>query len=450
MVLQYKKLKSNILYHKKVFAIYGLGNVGGPLATAWLRAGAKVIGVDISKKLISEIKNGKSHKKEPYVSDVFSKSLKNGKLTLTSNGKQASRDSHIKIAAVPVGLKNNRADLSALISVSKDIASGLKKEDAVLISPSVPPGTTEKIILPILENSSKLVGGKDFHLIYNPERIFEGRALEDIEYNYPAIVAGLNERSLMFGEELLKIISKKGVLKMSSLANAESEKLFEGVYRDVNIALANELAEFCESIGVNFWEARKGANSQPYCHLHYPGTGVGGLCIPVYPKFILQEAKKVRKHLKITEFARKINDAMPKKCVNDAIELLSNNHRTLNRAKIAILGLGFRGEVTDSRLSPTYSVVKEFLKRGCEVAVHDPYIFQDDLLPSNVPLSNDVEKIIANADLVFISTDHKLYATFNSKLFVKAKKPLLIFDGRNILNKNNFDNNSLISIGVRK
>ena len=431
---QRKKLNSDIL-HKKVFAIYGLGNVGGPLATAWLRAGAKVIGVDISKKLISEINIGKSHKKEPHVSDTFSKSLKNGKLTLTSNGVRASKDSDIKIVAVPVGLKNDGADLSALISVSRNIAAGLKNGDAVLISPSVPPGTTENVILPILENGSKLVGGKNFHLIYNPERIFEGRALEDIECNYPAIVAGLDEKSLMFAEKLLKIISKKGVLKMSSLANAESEKLFEGVYRDVNIALANELAEFCEAIGVNFWESRKGANSQPYCHLHYPGTGVGGLCIPVYPKFVLHEAKKIKKHLQITAFARKINDAMPKKCVTDAIKLLSNNGRSLKKAKVSILGLGFRGEVTDSRLSPTYTVVREFLKKGCKVAVHDPYILQDDLLPSDVILSNDMKRIIANADLIFISTDHKSYAKLNSKSFAMAKKPLLILMGDTFLIK---------------
>ena len=448
VLLKHEKLKSDIL-HKKIFAVYGLGNVGGPIATAWLRAGAKVIGVDISKKLISEIKSGTSHKKEPYVSDTFSKSIKNGKLTLTSNGIQASKDSDIKIVAVPVGLKNDKADLAALISVSRNIAAGLKKGDTVLISPSVPPGTTENIVLPILENGSKLIGGKNFHLIYNPERIFEGRALEDIECNYPAIVAGLDEKSVVFAEELLKIISKKGVLKMSSLANAESEKLFEGIYRDVNIALANELAEFCESVGVNFWESRKGANSQPYCHLHYPGTGVGGLCIPVYPKFILQEAKKIKKHLLITEFARKINDAMPKKCVNDAIKLLSDNGRSLNKSKVSVLGLGFRGEVTDSRLSPTYSVVREFLKKGCKVAVHDPYILKDDLLPSNVVLSTDLRKIIANADLIFISTDHKLYTRLNSRSFRMAKRPLLIFDGRNILNKSNFIDSSLVSIGVR-
>ncbi len=434
---------------QRIVAVYGLGNVGGPLAAAWLRAGAKVIGVDISEKLLTEIKNGNSHKKEPFISETFTGALKSGNLQLTSNGIHASKQSQIKIIAVPVGLKRNKIDLTALVSVVKSIAKGLKKNDAVLISPSLPPGTTENIVLPILEKSSHLKGERDFHLIYNPERIFEGRALRDVEENYPAVVGGLGKKSETFGEELLAIISKKGVLKMSSLANAEAEKLFEGVYRDVNIALANELANLCERIGVNYWEARKGANSQPFCHLHYPGTGVGGLCIPVYPRFVINKAKELGISLKMVEYARTTNNLMPKKCVDTCVELLVKHKKNLKKSKIAILGLGFRGEVTDSRLSPTYTVVREFLKKGCRVAVHDPYIFTDELLPSQVEFSSNISKIIHQADLIFISSDHKLYSRLNTNTFTKAKRPLLIFDGRNILNKTNFKNTSIMTIGMR-
>lgn len=442
-------LKNIILQKNKVISIYGLGNVGGPLAAAWMRSGAKIIGVDISKKLLSDIKTGTSHKKEPFISETFTKALNEGNLEVTNDGLGASKKSDIKIVAVPVGLKGQRIDLTALKSVAKDIGQGLKKGDAVLISPSLPPDTTQNIILPILEKYSQLKGEEDFYLIYNPERIFEGRALQDIEENYPAIVAGLGKKSLEFGEELLKIISKKGVMTFSSLANAEAEKLFEGVYRDVNIALANELSEFCEKAGVNYWEARKGANSQPFCHLHYPGTGVGGLCIPVYPRFIIEASSKMGKHLKMVEFARKTNDQMPVKCVNDSLNLLAKNKIKARGAKIAVLGLGFRGEVTDSRLSPTYTVVKKFLKEGCKVSVHDPYIFEDDLLPPSVKLSSDLNLVVENASLVFVSSDHKAYAQLNQNSFSKAKKPLLVFDGRNVLNKNNFKDSSLLTIGIR-
>ncbi|HSF27413.1 MAG TPA: nucleotide sugar dehydrogenase [Nitrosopumilaceae archaeon] len=445
----HKNLRSLILNHKKTFSVYGLGNVGGPLAAAWLRAGAKVIGVDISKKLLSEIKSGISHKNEPFVSETFTKALKKDTLSLTTNGVTATRLSDIKIVAVPVSLKNNKINLNALISVSENIAKGLKKGDAVMISPSIPPGTAENIVLPILEKYSKLKGERDFYFIYNPERIYEGRALQDIEFNYPAIVSGLGKKSLEFGEELLKLISKKEVLTMSSLANAEAEKLFEGVYRDVNIALSNELANFCEKTGVNYWEAKKAANSQPFCHLHNPGTGVGGLCIPVYPRMVIEAASKLGKHLKMVEFARKTNDSMPKKCVSDSLNLLAKHKIKPKGIKIAVLGLGFRGEVSDSRLSPTYTVVREFLKKECKVAVHDPFIMEDDLLPSTVELSSDLNSVVDKAALVFISSDHKMYSKLNSKSFVKARKPLLIFDGRNILNRDNFKNSILLTVGMR-
>jgi len=442
-------LKSQIKSEKRIIAIYGLGNVGGPIASAWLRKGAKVIGVDISKKLLTDITEGKSHKAEPYISKTFSRALEKGKLQLTSNGVEASKNSEIKIVAVPVGLKKGRIDLRALLAATTSISKGLKKGDAVIISPSLSPGTTESLVKNILEKNSKLKAERDFLLIYNPERIFEGRALADIEKNYPAIVSGHGKKSLKFADELLKIISKKGTLKMSSIKNAEAEKLFEGVYRDVNIALANELADFCERTGINYWEVRKGANSQPYSHLHYPGTGVGGLCIPVYPKFVIQSSSKVGKHMKLLEFARKTNDSMPKKCVAEALDFLKSYNIRPKGKKVTVLGLGFRGDVTDSRLSPTYSVVKEFLKQDCKVTIHDPFIFEDKKLPTNVTLTKNFALAVENTSLIFISTDHKIYSKLTKKSFHKAKKPLLIFDGRNILQKENFKTDSLLTIGIR-
>ena len=432
---------------KHVFAIYGLGNVGGSIAAVWLRAGAKIIGVDISDILLNKIKSGNSHKKEPLLSETFTDALKKGTFTLSSNGVYASKKSSIKIIAVPVGLKNKKVDLKAVIQVTKDISKGLKKGDTVILSPSLPPRTTSDIVLPILEKGSKLKGEKDFYLIYNPERIFEGRAVQDIEKNYPAIISGLGPKSLKIAENLFGVISKKGVLKMATLAEAEAEKLFEGVYRDVNIALANELADYCERIGINFWETRKGANSQPFCHLHYPGTGVGGFCIPIYPCIIIEDADKVGKTMSLLQYSRKINDNMPKKCVQDAVNLLLKNKIKLKNAKIAVLGLGFRGDVTDTRLSPTYDVVNEFIKNGCNVIIHDPYIFQDKNLPKSVPLSKNLKYVTKDANLIFISSDHKIYSKLTSKSFSKRKKPILFFDGRNILSKKNFTSAKIQTIG---
>jgi nucleotide sugar dehydrogenase len=442
-------LKSQLKNKKLKISVFGLGNVGGPLAAAWLNSGANVIGVDISKKLLSDIKHGISHKKEPFISSIFTKGLESKNFSITDNGINASKNSDIKIIAVQVGLTKKNIDLKALISATTSISKGLKKGDAVIISPSIPPGTTLTVVLPILEKNSNLKGEKDFYLIYNPERIFEGRALEDIEKNYPAIISGLGQKSLDFADNLFKIISKKGTLKMSSIPNAEAEKLFEGVYRDVNIALANELADYCEKVGVNYWEARKGANSQPFCHLHYPGTGVGGLCIPVYPKFVIDSASKIGKSLKIIQNSRITNDKMPIKCVNDSIEFMKKNKIKIKGAKIAILGLGFRGEVTDSRLSPTYTVMNKFLKLGCKISIHDPFIKKDPKIPKNVLLSSNIQEVLYDSSLVFISSDHKMYSKLDKKSFSTVKQPILIYDGRNILNRNKFSPQSLLTIGLR-
>ena len=151
----------------------------------------------------------------------------------------------------------------------------------------------------------------------------------------------MEKNSLDFADNLLQIISKKGTIRMSSMANAEAEKLFEGVYRDVNIALANELADYCEKVGVNYWEARNGANSQPFCHLHYPGTGVGGSCIPVYPKFVLESGNKIGKSLKIIQNSRKINDLMPIKCVKDSLDLMKKHKIKPRNAKNYSSWIGF-------------------------------------------------------------------------------------------------------------
>ncbi len=443
-----KKLKSDIKNHKIIFSIFGLGNVGAPIAAVWLRAGAKVIGVDISLNLLNDIKNGVSHKKEPLVSKVFTNGINKKSFFVTNDGITASKNSDVKIIIVPVAITKGKADFNALISATKSISKGLKKGDTVIVCPSLPPNTTEKIILPLLEKGSNLKGEKDFYLIYNPERIYEGRAIEDIENNYPAIIAGLGKKSIEKGSSLLKIVSKKGVLELSSLAAAEAEKLFEGVYRDVNIALANELTEYCEKIGINYWETKHAANSQPFCHLHYPGTGVGGLCIPVYPQIVLESANSVGKKMDIVQKARKFNDLMPKKCVASSLKFLQKNKKINKNVKIVVLGLGFRGDVTDSRLSPTYSVVKEFLKQKFKVTIHDPYILQDKKLPKKVLLTNNFDLAISNADLIFISTDHKIYSKLDSNSFNSAKKPLLIFDGRNILNRTKFKNNTIKTLGI--
>ena len=427
-------------------AIYGLGHVGAPLAAVWLRGGACVIGVDKSRKVLSEAKNGKTTIPEPNVNEAYNEGIQSGRFKLYDDPIKASRDSYFKMICVPVLSQDQElsADLTAVSDVATLIGKGLKKNDVVSLNPSVPPGTTEDIVIPIIEKESGLSVKDDFCMIYNPERIYEGRAIKDIEDNYPAIISTVGPNSSQIAFTIYSLIFKKGVLLLDSIRTAEAEKLFEGVYRDVNIALANEMAKFCEAAGIDFWQARDAANSQPFCHIHKPGIGVGGACIPVYPQFILDVANKMNVLCEVTNISRAINDGMPSYCVRQAIKLL--DFADLPNSTITILGLAFRGDVSDTRYSPTYSIIKELQRFGVkEIRVHDSFVTNDPGLSnySNVFLTSDLKQAVSDSHLIILSTDHQEYKKLDKTFFGNIP----VYDGRGILDKNLAKEIKLLTIG---
>ncbi len=424
-------------------AVYGLGHVGSPLASVWLRAGAYVIGVDKSPRVLENAKKGKTHVPEPGVNEAFSKGLKDKRFYVYDDPVKASQDAHFKLICVPVLLTDSfSADLAAVKQVASAIGRGLKKGDVVSLNPSVPPGTSEDVVLPILEKESGLQAEWDFYMVYNPERIYEGRAIEDIEERYPAVIAGAGPKSLEIGSKLYSLVAKKGVIKMSSMRTAETEKLLEGVYRDVNIALANEMAKFCEKVGVDFWEAREAANSQPFCHIHKPGAGVGGACIPVYPHFVLHTADINKVECNITRLGRNVNDSMPAYCVDQAMKLLEG--ASVSQSTVTLLGLAFRGSVSDTRLSPTYKIIEELKKlKVKEIRVHDPLVASDPALPQDVMLTSNLSKAVQGADLVMLVSDHPEYRSLTQRELGGAP----VYDGRGILDGSRFASGRFAAIG---
>src|SRR5918997_41093 len=456
---EYRKRYSNdIQLERKIrrgelkVAVYGLGHVGSAMASVWLRTGAHVIGIDKSPQVLNYAREGKTHLPEPGVTEAYREGIRTGRFTIYDDPMQASRDSYLKLICVPVLSRDGTADLTSLKDVASEVGKGLKKGDVVSVNPSVPPGTTEGIICKILEDkSSGLSVDSDFSLLYNPERIYEGRAIEDIEERYPAIIAGAGPNSTRVGKELYSLIFKKGVLIMSSIKAAEAEKLFEGVYRDVNIALANELAKLCEKIGINFWEVREAANSQPFCNLHKPGVGVGGACIPVYPQFVIDTARRLGAQCHITAQSRIMNNSMPAYCVNEAVQLLNESgKKSIANSIVTLLGLSFRGGVSDTRLSPTYDVIQEFLNMGVkEIRIHDPLVAKDSRLlgyPIKISLTTDIHEALQHTDLVFLVADHPEYSLLDQKMLHGVP----LYDGRGVLRKSDLFDSNLKTIGVAR
>ncbi|MGC8662013.1 MAG: nucleotide sugar dehydrogenase [Nitrososphaeria archaeon] len=411
-------------------AVFGIGKVGSPLAAALIRAGYNVIGVDVDQEKIKMINDGVPVlPNEPEVDQTFAKAIKNGSARFTVDGKEASSDSKFKIITVPVLLMDKVPDFSLLKSAVSTISSGMQDGDLIILESSVPPGTTRKQVITAIERNLKIKIEKDFYASYSPERIYEGRALKDIEENYPKIVSGAGERSLRLASELYGKIAKKGVVKMSSIEAAEIEKLAEGIYRDVNIALANELALLCGKMNIDFWEVRNAANSQPYCNIHKPGAGVGGNCIPVYPYFLIYSAGSVGSQLRLTEVSRKMNERMPTVVVSEFIELFITSKKSLKTA--SILGLAFRGDVDDDRLSPTYEIVRRLKSLQVNVKVHDPFVKSTNM---NVYLTGDLNDALAGADGVIIVTDHSIYKTLDyEKISKMTGNSPIVFDARGIL-----------------
>lgn len=431
-----EQLKSMLRSGSIVVSVYGLGRVGIPLALAWLRAGARVVGVDINERWVESLNSLEFEiRDEPELTPMLRRFIEEGRFRATTDGVKASRDSHVKLVAVPtlIDMKSSNFDLSALKSALNWIAEGLKVGDLVVIESSVPPLTTIEVAKPLLEQISGLRVEEHFGLAFSPERVFIGRALRDIEENYPKIVGGVGPKSSRTTASLYECIARRGVIVLSSSTAAELSKLFEGIYRDVNIALANELAKLCRKLNVDFMEIREASNSQPYCHLHIPGVGVGGVCIPVYPRFTVKVAERYGLEMPLTSLARKINDEMPSYTIQLLLEAFKEIGKPIENSIIAILGLAFRGNISDSRLTPVYSLIDQLLKLKAKLRVHDPHVKYDLKLTENgIPLLS-LDKAVSNVDAIIIATDHNEFKRLDlSRLVRNARKPVIIVDGRNL------------------
>ena len=435
--LSTKEIKDVLRRGDLTVCVVGLGGVGLAVAAVWLRHNARVIGVDIDKRKVELLHRGSVPHPEEVVKATVSSSIKNGRFTAVTDIAEAVKKSDVINVIVPLVYREGNPDFSALDDVFSRISRNLEVGHTVILETSVPPGTTEYRIRRMLEEESGLVAGRDFALIYSPERVMIGHAVEDIERRYPKIVSGIGEKSINIAVALYSSICKAGVIVVSSPRVAEFAKLAEGIYRDVNIALANELARLARIIGVDFNEVRKAANSQPYCHLHKPGSGVGGLCIPVYPVLMEWVAELNGMRLELVLTARQINKQQPLYLTSLLLEgLKAINVEIDSNVKVAVLGLAFRGDVPTAALSPTYDLVRSLKELGLAVVVHDPLIKDDiKLRELGIALTDNIEEALKGCTAVIVATDHTQYKMLSTCGILKASgnTKLVIVDGRDIL-----------------
>jgi len=404
--------------------VIGLGYVGLPLALAFAEAGFKVLGFDLQQKRADLVNQGKSYiagVSEDNLSFVVSRKF----LEATTSQDRLGEADTICICVPTPLTKTKEPDLSYVIRESEEISERLKPGQLVILESTTYPGTTREIVLPVLERSG-LKAGSDFYLAFSPERVDPGNRKYAVK-NTPKLVGGINQESTRLAELVYKQVADV-VVPVSCPEVAEMTKVFENVFRGVNIALVNELAQLCERIGISVWEVIDAASTKPFGYMpFYPGPGVGGHCIPLDPYYLANKARELDFHTRFIELAAEINERMPYYVVSRIMEALNTQGKNLNGAAVLVLGVAYKKDVEDVRESPSLKLIRLLQERGAKVSYNDPYIPQIGLAQDNLTSVDLAEGELSSVDCVVIATNHSCYDV--EQLASSSK---LLFDVRGV------------------
>jgi UDP-N-acetyl-D-mannosaminuronic acid dehydrogenase len=406
----------------KKICILGLGYIGLPTASVFATHGYNVIGVDVKEEIINDMKNGSIHIDEPGLETLALASLKSGRLHVQTKPEVA--DVFIICVPTPFLKETKKSDLSFVKTATESIVPYLKKGNLVILESTVPPLTTQEIIIPILKKSGLKVG-EELFVAYCPERVLPGKILTELVKN-DRIIGGVNMKSAVKARDLYRSFVE-GKIHLTNTTNAEMIKLMENTYRDVNIALANEFMKVSEEIGTNIWEAISLANKHPRVYIHDPGPGVGGHCIAVDPWFIVDVDDKDTNLIKT---ARKTNDEIP----DFIVEFVEKELSEVENPIITVFGVAYKGNVGDTRESPATHIISKLKDKGYEIRVYDPLVkeYRYDLL--------SLSDAVKNSDCILVLANHDIFNNLDLKDIAASMRNKKVIDTRNFLSRNWEDN----------
>ena len=401
-----KELIAKIQNKTLVMGVCGLGYVGLPLAVDKAKHGFKTIGFDVQREKVDMVNAGQN-----YIGDVVDADLaalvKTGLLRATSDFGFIKSVDFIAIC-VPTPLdKHQQPDISHVRNSVIAIAKNLHRGMMVVLESTTYPGTTEELVKPLLEEGSGLKCGEDFYLGFSPERVDPGNLVYKTS-NTPKVVGAVGPDATEVIAMVYRAILDGAVHTVSSPAVAEMEKILENTYRNVNIGLVNELAMLCHRMGINIWEVIDAAKTKPYgFQAFYPGPGLGGHCIPLDPYYLSWKAREYGFHTSMIESSMMINDRMPEYTVERAGRILNRLKKSLNGARVLLLGVAYKQDIADYRESPALRVMEEFQRGGAKTEYYDPFVprcrYQGQWYSS---LSELTPKVIGGFDIVVVTTAH--------------------------------------------
>lgn len=420
-------IKKKLMDKTATLGVIGLGYVGLPLAVEKAKAGFKTIGFDVQESKVEMVNAAKN-----YIGDVVNEDLeeivKSGLLSATTDFAQVASADCVCIA-VPTPLDAyQQPDISYVKASAESIVPYMHKDMLIVLESTTYPGTTEELLMPILEKSG-LKCGVDFHLAFSPERVDPGNLIYKTK-NTPKVVGGITPECTDVAAAMYEAILEAPIHRVSSPAVAEMEKILENTYRNVNIGLVNELAILSHKMGINFWEVVDAAKSKPYgFQAFYPGPGLGGHCIPLDPYYLSWKAREYEFHTSMIESSMMVNDRMPEYCAERSSKILNRFKKAMNGARILILGVAYKQDIDDYRESPAIRVIEELEKEGAEVVYYDPFV--SEYREHGIVKKGEPEltaELIKSADLVIVTTAHT-----NVDYNFVQKNAKTIFDTKNAM-----------------
>ncbi|TDC83666.1 nucleotide sugar dehydrogenase [Actinomadura sp. 7K507] len=386
--------------------VIGLGYVGLPLVREACRAGLRVGGLDRDARVVAGLKAGLSHIDDVSPAEI-EEMLEAG--FTPSLQEEVLDGARTVVICVPTPLSpEGGPDLTAVRGAAETVARRLEPGTLVVLESTTYPGTTEEVVRPILETSG-LVAGEEFHLAFSPERIDPGNPVYGVR-NTPKIVGGLgpacaSAAAAFYGKFVDRVVQARGTRE------AEMAKLLENTYRHVNIALVNEMAVFCNELGIDLWDAIDCAATKPFGFQAFrPGPGVGGHCIPIDPNYLSYKVRSLGYPFRFVELAQEINDRMPRYVAERAQQLLNREGRALKGARVLLLGVTYKADIADQRESPARPVARRLARLGADLSFHDPFISSWDVDGTAIPAAGtDLAAALEAADLAIVLADHAAY-----------------------------------------
>jgi UDP-N-acetyl-D-mannosaminuronic acid dehydrogenase len=397
--------------------VVGLGYIGLPTACLLATHDYQVLGVDTNQKLVKKVNQSKAPFKEPGLDELLREARQRN--TFAANVSPEPSDAFLIAVPTPLNKETRMAELKYVREATESIANCLKRGNLVILESTVPPRTCEKLLTPILERSG-LKRDRDFHFAHCPERAIPGNTIHEM-INNDRVIGGIDRQSAEMAEELYSSFVK-GNFYLTDLRTAEMVKLMENTFRDINIALANEFAQIAEESGVNIWEAIELANKHPRVKILRPGPGVGGHCLAIDPWFLTENSHYSR----IISLAREINDSMPRHVLDLVKQLLGDRCN----ATITVLGIAYKGDVDDTRESPTLEFIRLAENEGYKVIAYDPWVRNSKY---------SLQEAVHDSDCLVLITDHSLFKEIDPTQVAPLMKTRNMVDTRNVIDPHRWE-----------